>query len=157
MKNILKKRRTGSLLWRTKNPGPPRFAWRKSFRTSKCISFHNSSNSGNAILIFCFSARFATAAPNVRRFGLNNATRAFLPAKWSGRNVRPALNTICSSHIITHCKIDACALPFNSNAILARDRICQLISCGRTSAESIQSQSFEMLIEQLLCQVISHF
>jgi hypothetical protein len=32
----------------------PRFAWRKSFRTSKSISFHNSANCGNAILIVWF-------------------------------------------------------------------------------------------------------
>jgi hypothetical protein len=31
-----------------------RFAWRKSFRTSKSISFHNSANCGNAILIVWF-------------------------------------------------------------------------------------------------------
>ena len=82
-----------------------RFAWRKSFRTSKSISFHNSANCGKAILIVWFPTRFATATPNVRRFGINNVTRAFLPAKWSDMNVRPTLNIICSSHIITHCRI----------------------------------------------------
>ena len=71
-------------------------------------------------LIFCFPARFATVLFNVRRFGLNNATRAFLPAKWSDRNVRPTINTICSSHIITHCKIDTYSFPSNSGAILMR-------------------------------------
>ena len=114
----------------------PRFAWRKSFRTSKSTSFHNSANCENAILIVCFHARFATATPNVRRFGLNNATRAFLPAKWSDRNVRPTLNTVCSSHIITYCKIDTYSLPFNSGAIITRGHLCQIISCGRTSATS---------------------
>ena len=117
--------------------GITRFAWRKSFRTSKSISFHNSANCGNVILIICFPPRFTTATLNGRRFGLNNVMRAFLPAKWSDRNVRPTLNAICSSHIITHCKKDTYGLPFNSNAILTRGHLCQIISCGRTSAESI--------------------
>ena len=47
-----------------------RFAWRKSFRTSKSISFHNSANCGNAILIVHFPARFAIFLFNVRCFDL---------------------------------------------------------------------------------------